>query len=398
MKHDRVLAAGVNVSNDTRITGFNNNDLIIGSSGCGKTGGYVVPNLQNLEGSIVVSDTKGQLCKMFAKELKSKGYKVHTLDLVNPEKSCGYNPLRGIRRYKNGKYREQDVLTLATNIVPTLDATEPFWEQAAAGYLAFLIAFCLETLPVEKQNMVSVCNLHTRFIKPNGRLSFIQWVETHPNTFAAKKYAKACSAMVAERMWSSIVEFANRALEPFDFEEARTIFENSKSFDISRLGTEKTALFLNVSDTDRTFDNLINVFYTQALQILCSLADSNPGGRLKVPVRIIIDDFAASSALQDFDKIISTIRSRDVSVSLILQSMTQLDSMYSPAEATTIVNNCDHIIYLGSQDLETANFIGNRIFKTPDEVLCIPRDKAVVITTGEKAVISEKIKPYSTLK
>ncbi|MCM1060417.1 MAG: type IV secretory system conjugative DNA transfer family protein [Eubacterium sp.] len=338
-----------------------NNDLIIGSSGCGKTGGYVVPNLQNLDGSIVVSDTKGQLYKMFSKELKSKGYKVYTLDLVNPEKSCGYNPLKGIRRYKNGKYREQDVLTLANNIVPTLDITEPFWEQAAAGYLAFLITFYLETLPVEEQNMVSVCGLHTRFIKPNGRLSFIQWVETHPNTFAAKKYAKTCSAMIAERMWPSIVEFANRALEPFDFEEARTIFKNPVSFDISKLGTEKTALFLNVSNTDRTFDNLINVFYTQALQILCSLADSNPGGHLKVPV------------------------------SLILQSMTQLDSMYSSAEATTIVNNCDHIIYLGSQDLKTAEFIGNRIFKTPDEVLCIPRDKAVVITTGEKAVIAEKI-------
>ncbi|MCM1480134.1 MAG: type IV secretory system conjugative DNA transfer family protein, partial [Muribaculaceae bacterium] len=207
-----------------------------------------------------------------------------------------------------------------------------------------------------------------------------------------------CSAMIAERMWSSIVEFANRALEPFDFEEARTIFENPKSFDISKLGTEKTALFLNVSDTDRTFDNLINVFYTQALQILCSFADSNICGRLKVPVRIIMDDFAASGNIPDFDKIISTIRSRDISVSLILQSMTQLESMYSPAEATTIVNNCDHIIYLGSQDLETANFIGNRIFKTPDEVLCIPRDKAVVITTGEKAVIADKIKPYSTLK
>lgn len=175
-------------------------------------------------------------------------------------------------------------------------------------------------------------------------------------------------------------------------------FENQNSFDISSLGTQKTALFLNVSDTDRTFDKLVNVFYTQTLQILCYLADSNFDGRLKIPLRIIMDDFAASVRIPDFDKIISVIRSRNISVSIILQSMTQLESMYTHAEATTIINNCDHILYLGSQDLQTANFIGNRIFKTADDVLCIPRNKAILITTGEKAVTVDKIKPYSTLK
>ncbi|MDE6710505.1 MAG: type IV secretory system conjugative DNA transfer family protein, partial [Oscillospiraceae bacterium] len=117
MKNERILANGIAISNDTRVTGLNNNDLIIGSSGLGKTGGYVIPNLQNLTDSIVVSDTKGQLTKMFSKQLKLRRYKVCTLDLVNLEKSCGYNPLNGIRRYKSGKYREQDVLTLANNIV-----------------------------------------------------------------------------------------------------------------------------------------------------------------------------------------------------------------------------------------------------------------------------------------
>lgn len=398
MKNERILAEGITVSNDTRATGFNNNDMIIGSSGCGKTGGYVIPNLQNITGSLVVSDTKGQLAKMFSKELKEKGYRVCTLDLVNPEKSCGYNPLSSIRRYKNGKYREQDVLTLAGNIMPVLDRNDPFWEQAAAGYIAFLIAFCLETLPTEEQNMLSVCRLHDRYIKPSGNLSFIKWAEENPDSFAAKKLVRLNGSSSADKMWSSIMEFANRALEPFDFEEARTVFENPKSFDISTLGKEKTVLFLNVSDTDRTFDKLVNIFYTQALQVLCSNADARPDGRLKVPVRIIMDDFAASARIPDFDKIISVIRSREISVSIILQSMTQLESMYSHAESTTIVNNCDHIIYLGSQDLQTAEFIGSRIFKTPDTVLCIPRNKAIVITTGEKAVTVNKIPPYSTLK
>lgn len=393
----RILANGVTVSNDTRLSGLNNNDMIIGSSGSGKTGGYVIPNIQNITGSLVVSDTKGQLSRRFTKELKAKGYQVYTLDLVDPMKSCGYDPLSGIRRYPNGRYREQDVLTLANNIMPMLDSSEPFWEKAAAGYIAFLIAYCLEVLEPAEQNMISVCRLHQAFIKPNGELSFLQWTERNPDNFAARKFRQIRAGTAADKMWSSIMEFANRALEPFEFEEAKTIFENPKSFDLSSLGKKKTVLFLNVSDTDRTFDKLVNIFYTQALQVLCSEADANHDGRLKVPVRIIMDDFASSARIPDFDKVISVIRSREISVSLILQSLTQLESMYNHAEATTIINNCDHLLYLGSQDMQTAEFIGCKAYKTPEAILCMPHDKAILMTNGEKAVMVDKIKPYSTV-
>lgn len=397
MRNMRYLADGITVSNDTRKTGLNNNDMIIGSSGSGKTGGYVIPNLQNITGSMVVSDTKGQLHRMFSDELKAKGYSVYTLDLVDPLSSCGYNPLSGIRRYDNGKLCEKDIITLATTIMPTLDKEEPFWEMAAAGYIAFLIAFCLETLVPEEQNMISICKLHHAYIGRNGELSFLQWADKHPNTFAAKKFYESRASSAADKMWSSIIEFANRALEPFDFEEARTIFGSSDGFDIRDLGKKKTVLFLNVSDTDRAFDQLVNVFYTQALQLLCSEADKNPDGRLKVPVRIMMDDFAASARIPDFDKIISVIRSREISVSIILQSLTQLQSMYKYSEAATITNNCDHLLYLGSQDIDTANFIACRVCRTPETVLCMPRDKAVLITSGEKARFVDKVKPYSTI-
>lgn len=394
----RQLAEGVFVSNDTRETGLNNNDLIIGSSGSGKTGGYVIPNLQNISGSMVVSDTKGLLCRMFGKSLEKKGYKVYTLDFVNPMNSCGYNPLRSIRRKENGKFREQDVLTLANTIMPVLDGREPFWEKAAAGYLAFLIAFAMETLDIENQNMSSVCDLHHTFIRKDGNLSFLAWAEENPDTFAAKKFFEIQSSGNADKTWSCILEFANRALEPFEFEEAKNIFDSNDSIDISSMGRKKTVVFLNTSDTDRTFDQLVNIFHTQALQQLCAEADKNPDGRLKVPVRLILDDFAAGTRIPDFDKVISVIRSREISVSIILQSMTQLESMYSHAEAMTIVNNCDHLLYLGSQDTETAQFVGCRAFRTPESVLCTPRNKAILITNGEKAVVVDKIKPYSTMK
>lgn len=395
--NERFLAENITVSNDTRVTGLNNNDLIIGSSGSGKTGGYVIPNIQNISGSLVVTDTKGRLSKMFSDPLKRKGYKVYTLDFVNTMHSCGYNPLMSIRRKADGRFREQDILSAAAAIMPQLDKEEPFWEKAAAGYIAFLIAFCLETCEEQDRNMKTICELHHVFIGHNGQLSFLNWSKEHPETFAAKKFKEIASASTAEKMWSSIMEFANRALEPFEFEEADSIFANPVSFDIGRLGREKTVLFLNISDTDRTYDQLINLFYTQALQTLCAQADQQKDGRLAVPVRIIMDDFAAGTRIPNFDKIISVIRSRDISVSLILQSMTQLESMYTAAEASTIINNCDHILYLGTQDIKTAEFVSYRAFKTPESVLCMPLNQAILITKGEKAAFVNKIVPYSTI-
>ena len=393
----RYLAEDITVSNDTRETGFNNNDLIIGSSGAGKTGGYVIPNIQNISGSMVVSDTKGRLCRMFKTELEAKGYEVYTLDFVDPLNSCGYNPLSCIRRYKNGKYREQDVISLANTVMPELDKEEPFWEMAASGYIAFLIAYCLEVLNEEEHTMTSVCRLHQAFIKPDGKLSFLKWAENHTEGLAKRRFEQVYAIIKADKMWSCIVEFANRALDVFEFEEARNIFENKNSFDIQTLGKKKTVLFINNSDTDRTFDQITDVYYTQALQQLCSLADSNEDGRLEVPVRLIMDDFASGARIPDFDKIISVISSREISVSLILQSMTKLESMYTRAEAKTIINNCDHLLYLGSQDIETAAFVGYKAYKTPESILCMPRSNAILMTSGEKARLVEKIKPYSTL-
>ena len=393
----RILASNIEVSNDTRISGCNNNDIICGNSGSGKTGGYVIPNIQNIDGSLVVSDTKRQLERRFKSELKAKGYKVYTLDLVEPMRSCGYNPMAFIRRYADGSYREQDILSLARIICPSQDSKEPIWDLSAAGYIAFLIAYCLETEPEKDRNLVRVGELHRQFAQPNGEIQFLEWIYDHPDSFASKKYYEITANRNADKMFSSIMGFVNVNLEPYSFKEARHIFEGKNSFDIKELGRRKTVLFLNVSDTDRAFDQLINIFYTQALHVLCSEADSHRDGKLKVPVRIIMDDFASSAVIPDFDKIISVIRSRDIWVSLIIQSLSQLESMYTPAMSRTILNNCDHILYLGSQDLETAEYIAARASRTPEAVLSMPHDKAYLITSGEKARLVDKIIPYSTV-
>ena len=392
----RVFAVGEEITNDTRVTHLNNNDLIVGASGRGKTGGYVIPNIQNIDGSMVVSDTKGQLKRRFEDELKEKGYKVYTLDLLNPHKSNSYNPVAYIRKHKDGRYREQDIITLAKAICPRLDMVEAVWDLCAQNYMEFLIGFCLEAEAEEDHNMLRVAELHRMYNQTNGDIPFLEWTMEHPESFSAKKLKELKANQSAERMWASVMGFVNVDLEIFSFAEARILF-GSNDFDIADLGRKKSVLFINVSDTDRAFDGILNLFYTQALQVLCAEADVKKDGRLDVPVRMILDDFAAGARIPDFDKLMSVIRSRDISVSIILQSLSQLETLYSHAMSLTIVDNCDHILYLGSRDMETARYVANYAGKTPEAILTMPTDKAYLIRPGEKARLVQKIVPYSTV-
>ncbi len=388
----RYIASGVKISNDTRKTHCNNNDLVIGSAGSGKSGGYVFPNLLHPCGSIVVSDTKRTLHSMFKERLEKQGYQVQVLDFVDPSKSVGYNPLRYIRRYRDGSPYEVDIKTLATTLAPSLDSRDPFWDRAAVRYISALIGYVIEALPVEEQNMPMVCEVHRQFME--NPVVKNEWIEESPHSFSARKFMEMASTKGADKMWSSILEFVNEALDLFEYREIKPMFEKKKTVDLHKIGKQKTVLFLNSSDNDPTFDKLVNIFHTQLLQTLITDADKS-GGTLDVPTRIILDDFAASAKLPDFERTISIIRSRDISVSIILQSMTQLESMYDVAASATIINNCDHILFLGSNDLRTAEFVGTHLDKTSTTALRLEVTKAILISHGQKAVYVDKIAPYS---
>ena len=396
---ERIFAKGEKITNDTRETGLNNNDLIIGTSGTGKTGGYVIPALQNADGSLVVSDTKGQLARRFGKELEEKGYSIRVIDFVNPLRSDGYNPLSYIRRYENNEYNEQDVFTISKILSPVEDKrNDPFWDQASSVYLSFLIAYCIETEKPENQNMMTVCGLKRQFSQPDGDLLFLNWINGHKDGLAARKYYELQSWRNAEKMWSSIEGVLSAHLAPFDCRELKTLLSRENKLDIESFGREKTVLFINQSDTNRVFDKIIILLHTQILQVLCAEADENEDGRLKVPVRMILDDFASGSTIPDFDKVISVIRSRDISVNLIIQSISQLNSLYNESMALTIINNCDNLLFLGGQDLSTAEYIAYRAERTPETILKMPRNKAYLLRSGEKGKMVDKIAPYSTLK
>ena len=399
---NRILAKNVHVSNDTKITGLNNNDLIIASSGAGKTGSYVVPNIQNLDSSLVVVDTKGQLYRLFAEELEKKGYNVYCMNFINPKTSCVYNPLDYIGRYEDGGLIEKDVLTIATMLTEKNSPDkEPIWNHLATSFVVFLIAYCMECLPLKDRNLIKVAELSREFNQLTESDEFTTWCEKNSDSLAAKKYTEINNYMPAEKMFSSVRGFVDDALQIFNFAEAKYLFDPQKSekaaFDIKFLGKEKTALFMNVSDTDASFDTIVNLVYAQTFHVLHRIADANPNGKLMCPVRIIMDDFAATAKIANFDRIMSVIRSRDIYVSIILQNVFQLNAMYTIGEVKSIVDNCDHWIFMGCNDYDMAEYIGKRVCKQPETILQIPNDKVYIITRGCKPALADKIEPYSTL-
>jgi len=205
-----------------------------------------------------------------------------------------------------------------------------------------------------------------------------------PDSFAVQKYRMFQSNRTAEKMDASIRGILAAKLDPLTFDGAARLFSKEERLDFTSLGREKTAVFLTVSDTDRSLDKLVNLFYTQAMQALCRSADANrPGFRLKVPVRFILDDFATNTVIPDFDNLTSVIRSREISVSVIIQSLTQLEGLYGRSRALTIVNNCDHCLYLGGQDVDTAQYFSVKANKPADTILALPPDAAYLFVRGQ---------------
>lgn len=392
----RILAAGREACSETRRTGLNNNDVIVGPSGSGKTRGYVEPNILQCAGSMVVTDTKGMLYGELGGVLQQEGCRVRCLDLADPALSpSGYNPLEYVGYDRaSGRSREQDILTLAACLVPVENQRDPFWELAARVYAESAIAYVLECLPRKEQHLGSVARLLGEMGRGGhyGRL-IRELAELDPGSFAVSRYRLYGSmAADAERTHACIMGILGQKLSALSSCGAQSLYTAPDRVDIRSLGKTKTALFLNVSDTDGSMYGLANVFYTQALHVLCRLADrSGPEHRLPVPVRFILDDFASNVRIPDFGRIISVIRSRGISVSIIIQSVSQLEGMYGHTGAMTVMDNCDHCLYLGGQDPATAKYMGIKANRTASAMLAMGLDDAWLFTRGAPP---EQVKKY----
>ena len=406
MKKDtaRIMAKGLYMSNNTRVTGLNNNDLIIGPSGAGKTTGYVKPNLFLGEGSVIVADTKGALLHEVGPEMARRGYRVLHLDFSDLDRSSlGYDPLDYIRRGEDGQYNQQDVMTIARALCSVKLRHDPFWENSAAMMLASIIGTVLEYYPRDWQTIGLVSELFEEMCSDYDGGYFHQIVfelgQKNPDSFAWRKFCMSNSGKRAERTYCSILSVLAEKLDVLTFDGIEKLFQREERVDFARLGREKTALFLTVSDTDRSMDRLVNLFYTQAFQGLCRSADRDYSDhRLPVPVRFILDDFATNTVIPDFDNVISVIRSRNICASIIIQSLSQLEGLYGHAKAMTIINNCDNCLYLGGQDVETASYFSLKMNRTVDTILNLPLDTAILFTRGQRPRKVEKMGPVDWME
>lgn len=388
-KGERILAEGVFVRNDAHSTGLNNNDLIIGTSGSGKTRSYVKPNLLACEGSFIVADTKGELYGSLRCSLERRGYEVQLLDLVNMAHSpWGYNPLSHIRfDGAAGRYSQQDIMSVVAALCPEERVDDPFWDNSCRLQLSALVGYVLEALPPDERHLGSVAALLAIMNEGKKGISLLNLLFSErgyidSQSFAAQKWKMARGVQEADRTQSCIQGFIAEKLDHFAYDAPLHLFTCERQVDFARMGSTKVALFINVSDVDRSMDRLTNLLYLQALQSLCRAADAESDRRLGVPVRIVLDDFASNVTIPDFDRIVSVVRSREISVSIIIQSLSQLEAMYGKPRAATIVNNCDHMLYLGGQDVETAQFIGMKANRAASTILAMPVDGAYLFERG----------------
>ena len=391
-KNHHILAKGHYTSTDTWETGINNNVLIFGPSGAGKTRHYVKPNILNSHESMIISDTKGSLYAELAPSLRKRGFIVKNIDFTNLSTGSGYNPLNFIRRNpKTNEVKMADVMSLARCIAKDESSNDPFWHNAARQYLSCLIGYVMEALPEEEHTLEYVIKLFNSMDTDEFQKMMHEFVTVNPENSISTKYLSIAGNEKAEKMHQSIKGILSAYMDPLCFDEALALYKNPDVIDFASLGKKKTAVFLTISDIDRSMDPLANAFMTQALQVLLRSADNDyPDHRLPIPVRLYLDDFATNLYIPDFDKIISVVRSREISVSIILQSITQLYSLYGDARAKTILNNCDQQLYLGGQDVDTARYISIKANKPIHTILSMPLNHAYLFIRGQRPISTEK--------
>ena len=333
----------------------NKNILVIGGSGSGKTRFFVKPNLMQMHSSYVVTDPKGTVLVECGKMLLKNGYKVKVLNTINFKKSMHYNPFAYIRS-------EKDILKLVNTIILNTkgegqQSGEDFWVKAEKLYYTALIGYIWYECVEEEQNFTTLLDMinasearedDEEFKNPVD-LMFDELEEREPDHFAVKQYKKY--KLAAGKTAKSILISCGARLAPFDIKELRDLTSYDE-LELDMLGDEKTALFVIICDTDDTFNFIVSIMYTQLFNLLCDRADDVYNGRLPIHVRCLLDEFANIGQIPKFEKLIATIRSREISASIILQSKSQLKAIYKD-NADTIEGNCDTTLFLGGKEKTT---------------------------------------------
>lgn len=416
--YNKILTKNVSLGLNGKKHRRNVNVLVVGGSGAGKTYSYCKPNVMQCNTSYVVLDPKGEIVRDTGHLLEQNGYEVRVLDLINMEKSHCYNPFVYLKT-------DNDVQKLVTNLFKSTtpkgsSTNDPFWDTAASMLLLSLIFYLKYEAPEEEQNFVMVMDLlragdvkedDDDYVSPLDML--FNRLETTSPEHIALKYYRAYHSGSAKTLKSIQVTLAAR-LEKFNLESVAQLTQTDE-LDLPSLGEKKIALFAIIPDNDTSFNFLVSILYTQLFQQLFYLADYKYGGSLPIHVHFVMDEFANVSLPDDFDKILSVMRSREVSVSIILQNLAQLKALFEK-QWESIVGNCDEFLYLGGNEQSTHKYVSELLGKetidtntygrtfgshgsystndqiagrellTPDEVRMLDNQYALLFVRGERPV------------
>ncbi len=425
--NNKILTQKISIGLDGKLHRRNLNTLIIGGSGAGKTRFYAKPNIMQCNTSFVVLDPKGEIVRSLGNLLIQKGYEVKVLDLINMEKSHCYNPFVYITN-------ENDIQRLVTNLFKSTtpkgsSSQDPFWDTTAAMLLSALIYYLWKEAPEDEQNFEMVLELlragdvkedDDNYLSPLDIL-FNRLEERDPEHISLKYYRQYRQAS-GKTLKSIQITLASR-LEKFNLDSLAKL-TLTDDLDLPSIGEKKTALFALIPDNDTSFNFLVSILYTQLFQQLFFLADHKYNGNLPVSVHFVMDEFANVSLPDDFEKILSVMRSRGVYVSIILQNLAQLKALFEK-QWESIVGNCDELLYLGGNEQSTHKYIsellgkatidldthgkssgrngnystnyqiGGRELLTPDEVRMLDNEYSILFIRGERPI---KDKKYNILK
>jgi len=400
----------------------NKNVLAVGGSGSGKTRFFVKPNLMQMHTSYVVTDPKGTILTECGTMLKHNGYHIRVLNTINFKRSMHYNPFAYI-------HSEKDILKLVNAIIINTKgegekAGEDFWIKAERLYYSALIGYIWYEAPEREQNFMTLLEMidasearedDESFKNPVDEL-FEELEEKSPEHFSVRQYKKY--KLAAGKTAKSILISCGARLAPFDIQELRELMSYDE-MDLDMLGDEKSALFVIISDTDDTFNFVVAILYTQLFNLLCDKADDVYGGRLPIHVRCLLDEFPNIGQIPRFERLIATIRSREISACIVLQAQSQLKALYKE-HAETIVGNCDSMLFLGGKEKTTLKEISELLGKetidldntsenrgrekshginhqkigkelmTQDELAVMDNSKCILQLRGERPFLSEK--------
>ena len=424
---NKLMTQNVSIGLNAKKHRRNLNTLVCGGSGAGKTRFYCKPNLMQANTSFVVLDPKGEIVRDVGKLLEAKGYEIKVLDLISMEKSHCYNPFVYLRN-------DNDIQRLVTNLFKSTtpkgsQSNDPFWDTAASMLLLALVFYLHYEAPEDEQNFAMVMEMlragaieDEEEPRPSPLDNLFSELEYENTEHIALKYYHSYHSGSAKTLKSIQITLAAR-LEKFNLESLASL-TSTDELELETLGEKKTALFALIPDNDTSFNFLVSILYTQLFQQLFYSADHIHGGSLPIPVHFLMDEFANVSLPDDFDKILSVMRSRSVSVSIILQNLAQLKALFEK-QWESIVGNCDEFLYLGGNEQSTHKYVSELLGKatidtntygkssgrsgnystnyqisgrellTPDEVRLLDNQYAILFIRGERPVLDFK---YDILK